>query len=111
MSLDKKHCVPCRGGVDPYDRTKIDEYLKQLTKDWQVVEGNKKIQLKFEVKDFMAAVDFINKAAEVAEKEYHHPDLCINSYKNVTITIYTHKIDGLWESDFILAAKLEKLIP
>jgi 4a-hydroxytetrahydrobiopterin dehydratase len=111
MSLADKKCIPCEGGVKPFTKQEINRYLPQLKSNWQVIEGNKKLQLKFKVKDFMTAIGIINQAAEIAEKEYHHPDLAITSYKFVTFTIYTHKINGLWESDFILAAKLEKLIP
>lgn len=109
IKLADKKCIPCQGGVKPFSKDKIKKYLPKLEKSWQVVD-NKKIRLDLTLKNFMQAVDFVNKVAKIAEAEDHHPDICITGYKNVRVDIYTHKIDGLWESDFILAAKIEQLI-
>lgn len=109
MSLADKTCLPCQGFVKPFDKDAVNEWMGKIDTDWKQIE-HKKIYRKVELKDFMAAVAMVNKIAELAEEQQHHPDLLIAGYKNLTITIYTHKIDGLWESDFILAAKIDKLI-
>ena len=108
MSLTKAHCVPCEGGVEPMKEPQIQEYLKQLTLDWKVIDG-KKIQHQFEFKDFKEAIKFVNKIADIAESEGHHPDIYI-FYNKVNIELWTHAINGLFKNDFILAAKMEKLV-
>ncbi len=106
--LTHKKCVPCEKWMPPLKGEKIKEYLKQLKLAWEVIE-EKKIKHQFKFKDFKQAMDFVNKVAEIAENEGHHPDLCIY-YNKVNITLWTHFISGLHENDFILAAKIEKLI-
>ena len=110
MNLEEKKCVPCEGGVDPFDRDKIEKYLKFLGEDnqWQVID-DKKIQRDFSFKDFSAALDFINQIGKIAESENHHPDLNLHNYKKVTVTLSTFAINGLSENDFILAAKINNL--
>lgn len=116
MKLTKKKCVPCEatyrtvrgeGGVLPLTTEKIKEYLAQLKTDWAVL-ADKKIQQKFKFKDFREAMIFVDKVAEIAEQEGHHPDITIN-YNRVAIELSTHAIGGLSENDFILAAKIEQL--
>lgn len=106
MDLTKKHCVPCEGGVKPLDETDAKKYLAQIDAAWQVVEDGKKITREFRFQDFKAAIAFVNKVAEIAEAEGHHPDLMIH-YKNVVVELWTHSIGGLSENDFILAAKID----
>ncbi len=108
MDLNKKHCVPCEGGVDPFDKEKINRYLNYLGEKWEVID-NKKIKYTFEFESFRDGINFVDKIADIAEEEGHHPDICIN-YKKVTIELMTHAIDGLSENDFILATKIELLI-
>ena len=77
---------------------------------WEIIEDGKKIARKFEFKNFVESMKFINKLADLAESEGHHPDIFV-SYKRVTITLWTHAIGGLSENDFILAAKTNELLP
>jgi len=105
--LTKKVCVACEGGIAHFTKEQANEYLEKV-KDWSLVEDFVKIQKKFEFKNFVEAMEFINKVANLAEQEQHHPDIFV-SYSKVTITIYTHKIGGLHENDFILAAKIDQI--
>ena len=106
MSLAEKHCVPCRGGVPALQGEELDR-LKQQLPSWQVVDGHH-LQKSFSFPDFRTALDFVNKAGAIAEQEGHHPDMLL-SWGKVEVKTWTHKIDGLTESDFILAAKIENL--
>jgi len=103
MSLAEKHCVPCRGGVPPLQGPELERLRAQLP-DWQVVNGHH-LERTFAFPDFKSALDFVNRAGAIAEEEGHHPDLHL-SWGKVGVTTWTHKIDGLTESDFILAAKI-----
>ncbi len=105
MKLTDKKCVPCEGGVPPLSDAEIKNYLAQLKTDWEVVEA-KKIKKQFKFKNFKEAMHFINKVAELAESENHHPDMHIY-YNRVIIELWTHAAGGLSENDFILAAKVE----
>ena len=106
MSLAEKHCVPCRGGVPPLQGEALEKLRAQLP-GWQVVDGHHLVKT-FPFPDFRSALDFVNKAGAVAEAEGHHPDLLL-SWGKVEARIWTHKVDGLTESDFILAAKLDQI--
>jgi 4a-hydroxytetrahydrobiopterin dehydratase len=107
MSLAEKHCVPCRGGVPPLEGEPL-ETLKAQAPGWQVVDGHHLIKT-FTFPDFRAALDFVNRIGAVAEAEGHHPDLYL-AWGRVEVKTWTHKIDGLTESDFILAAKIDELV-
>lgn len=107
MDLASKKCVPCEGGTKPFSPSQVDEYLKELSSGWSVIE-EKKIERKFKFEDFKKAMVFVNKVADIAEKEQHHPDIKI-FYNLVNITLWTHAIGGLSENDFILAAKIEEV--
>lgn len=104
--LAEKHCVPCKGGV-PALAGEALEKLKAQVPGWQVTGGHHLIK-KYDFPDFKTALAFVNRIGEVAEAEGHHPDLCL-SWGKVEVKIWTHKIDGLTESDFILASKIEEL--
>ena len=106
--LVKKKCLPCEGGVDPYSLDEAREQLKQLS-GWQLTEDGKRIRKKWNVKNFMAGMEFFNRIAEIAEDDNHHPDLHLEGYRNVRIELWTHAIGGLSETDFILAAKIDEL--
>lgn len=108
MDLTKKHCKPCEGGVAPFDSKNAAAWLRNI-KGWKLISNNKKIQKDFTFKNFVETIEFVNKVAEIAEEEGHHPDLFIHSYKKLRITLSTHAIGGLSENDFILAAKIDKL--
>jgi 4a-hydroxytetrahydrobiopterin dehydratase len=106
MSLSEKHCVPCRGGIPPLQGEELERLNAQLP-EWRAVEGHH-LERSFTFPDFRTALEFVNRVGEVAEQEGHHPDLCL-SWGKVDIRTWTHKIDGLTESDFILAAKIDRL--
>ena len=106
-SLTKKHCVPCKGGVPPFKGEAIQRLLKELGNDWRVVDEHH-LEKEFLFKDFVKALSFTNKLGELAEAEGHHPDIFL-SYGKVVVMIWTHKINGLSESDFILAAKCSEI--
>jgi len=107
MDLARKHCEPCEGGVKPFGKKEIKKYLKFLNTHWKV-NNDKEIEKEFKFKDFKEAIRFVNKTAEIAEAEGHHPDITIN-YNKVKINLSTHAIKGLSVNDFILARKIESL--
>jgi 4a-hydroxytetrahydrobiopterin dehydratase len=104
--LASKSCVPCRGGVPALAGKELEDLQTQVP-DWVVVNAHH-IKRTFTFPDFVSALAFVNKVGDVAEKEGHHPDIFL-TWGKAEITTYTHKIDGLTESDFILAAKIDKL--
>ena len=103
-SLASRQCVPCRGGVPPLPAEDIADLLAQLS-GWQVVEQHH-LTKGYDFPDFVTALSFVNRVGEIAEKNGHHPDVHL-SWGRVVIDIWTHKINGLTESDFILAAKCD----
>ncbi len=106
--LKMKSCQPCEGGVPPVPRDEAERLLKELS-GWELTEDGKRIRREWTVKHFMAAMDFFNQVAKLAEDEGHHPDLHLAGYRNVTIELWTHAIGGLSENDFITAAKIDEL--
>jgi 4a-hydroxytetrahydrobiopterin dehydratase len=105
ITLAAKHCVPCKGGVPPLRGEELQKLSTQVP-DWKVVADHH-ITKTFVFPDFKTALAFANRAAAVAEAEGHHPDLLL-TWGRVDVKTYTHKIDGLTESDFILAAKIDQ---
>jgi 4a-hydroxytetrahydrobiopterin dehydratase len=106
--LTSKKCVPCEGGVEKFTRPEAADQLILLD-GWHLSDDALRIRKEWVVKNFMAAMDFFNRIAEVAESEGHHPDLHLEGYRNVRIELSTHAIGGLSENDFILAAKIDQL--
>jgi len=104
--LAAKHCVPCRGGVPPLKGEELDCFRRELP-SWEVVNEHH-LERAFRFPDFRQALDFTNRVGELAEAQGHHPDIHL-AWGQATVTIWTHKIDGLTESDFILAAKIDQL--
>jgi 4a-hydroxytetrahydrobiopterin dehydratase len=104
--LTQKRCVPCEGGVPPLTTAQASELLKSV-RGWEL-KGNQ-IQKSYKFKDFSENMGFVTRAALVAEAEGHHPDLNIHQWNRLTITLWTHAINGLSENDFIVAAKLDAL--
>lgn len=104
--LAERDCVPCRGGVPPLKGEEIREFSTQV-REWQVVDEHH-LQKIYGFKDFRETLDFVNRVGELAEAQGHHPDICFG-WGKADITIWTHKIDGLTESDFVLAAKIDNL--
>jgi 4a-hydroxytetrahydrobiopterin dehydratase len=105
--LAGKHCVPCTGGVPALEGEELRRLGGELGGGWQVVEGHH-LRKRFEFPDFVEALAFVNRIGELAEEEGHHPDLRL-SWGRVDVEIWTHKIDGLTESDFVLAARIDRL--
>ena len=106
--LAQKECIPCKGGVPPLEGPEIARLLKQLGNSWRVVDQHHLEKL-YEFPDFRQALDFTNRVGELAEEQKHHPDIHL-AWGKVRITIWTHKIDGLTESDFVFAAKADRLL-
>ena len=107
MSLAEKECVPCQGGMPPMTEIQAKVFHKQ-TPAWNLTENATRLQRDFNFDDFVSAQAFVNKVGELAETEGHHPDISFG-WGYAQITIYTHKINGLHENDFILAAKIDGL--
>lgn len=109
-SLSLQHCEPCEIGTPPLTNEEEDRLGAELS-DWKIDRSNiHQISKTFVFKDFRAALDFVNAVGELAEKEGHHPDIFLHNYKKVTVTLFTHKIKGLSYNDYIIAAKIEKLV-
>ncbi len=106
MSLADNTCVPCRGGVPPLEPQKIQELLGQLEPGWTVNDQGH-IERTYEFPNFADALAFTNRVGNVAEIEGHHPDLYL-AWGKCKVEIWTHKIQGLTESDFFLAAKADR---
>jgi 4a-hydroxytetrahydrobiopterin dehydratase len=105
-NLASRDCVPCRGGVPPLGKVEIEELLKELD-GWEVIDGHHLRKI-FELKNFHEALQLVNRIGELAEQQGHHPDISFG-WGRAEVSIWTHKIDGLTESDFILAAKIDAL--
>ena len=103
--INKKTCVPCQGGIPPLDDEEINFFLAKLNSGWEVIQS-KEIRKEYTFKNYKEAILFVNNVADLAEEEGHHPYIHIN-YKNVYIILFTHKINGLHENDFILASKCD----
>ena len=103
--LLKKKCVPCEAGT-PKLQGPIVQMLLQEVDSWSL--DGEKIRKKFRFPQFLAAIDFVNAMARLAEAEGHHPDFCVH-YREVDVSLWTHAIDGLSENDFILAAKIDAI--
>ncbi len=106
-SLASKTCVPCRGGVPPLKGKEL-EALRQQVPQWRVINEHH-ITRTFTFPDFRQALDFVNRVGALAEEQGHHPDILL-AWGKAEITLWTHKIDGLTESDFIMAAKIDGLV-
>jgi 4a-hydroxytetrahydrobiopterin dehydratase len=105
--LAKRHCLPCHGGTPRLTGANLAWMSSQLGAAWEV-EGEQKIRRRYRFPDFASALAFVNQIGELAEAEGHHPDLLL-AWGRVEVELWTHAIDGLSESDFIIAAKIEAL--
>ena len=108
--LANKKCIPCEGGIPGFDITEIHKYLKMVD-GWEVKADDDKIYYlikEFKFKDFKESQNFINQVGQIAETEGHHPDIWFG-WGYAKIKIFTHAIKGLHESDFVLAAKVDKI--
>ena len=106
MSLSKKECVPCKGGVPSLKGEELEK-LKEQVSGWDVIEEHH-ITRMYKFPNFVKALAFVNRVGDIAEEQGHHPDIFL-AWGKVGITICTHKINGLTESDFILAAKIDEI--
>jgi 4a-hydroxytetrahydrobiopterin dehydratase len=104
--LADKTCVPCRGGVPPLKGKELQK-LQQSVPDWTVVNEHH-LTREFKFPDFVQALAFVNRVGTLAEEQGHHPDILL-TWGKAAITLWTHKIDGLTESDFIMAAKIDRI--
>jgi len=110
MMLYKKKCIPCSGNIPPFSKLKINKYLKKL-RGWQVYKNKKKaffLLKNYKFKNFLVSLKFVKKISEIAEIEGHHPDINFG-WGYAKIVIFTHAINGLSESDFILASKIDRI--
>ena len=105
--LSGKNCVPCRGGVEPMVEPELSKYLRMLGRGWEIVEG-KRMERTLKFKNFAEALAFTNKIGQLAEQQQHHPDIHL-AWGKVKIELWTHKIGGLHENDFILAAMIDRV--
>ena len=108
-TLEGKKCVPCRGGIPPLALCEAEKLLKEIP-GWNLASDNPpRIRREFGFKDFREALGFVNRVGELAEQEGHHPNISIHDWNRVALELYTHKIGGLHENDFILAAKVNNI--
>jgi 4a-hydroxytetrahydrobiopterin dehydratase len=107
MGLAEKTCVPCRGGVTPLAEDEARGYLAE-TPGWTISAGGERIERRFKYKDFASAMEFARAVGELADREGHHPDIAVG-WGYCGISFQTHKIRGLHENDFIMAAKVNAL--
>lgn len=104
----QEKCIPCQGGIPPMNNIQIIEYQKLVSDEW-IIDENKKLLKEFKFNSYINAVNFSNTVANLAEEQAHHPFIHIN-FKIVKIILFTHKIDGLHENDFLMASKIDDLI-
>ena len=105
--LAEKECAPCKGGTPPLKGAELETLSKKLGGEWKVV-GEHHLEKEYKFKNFREALDFTNKVGELAERIQHHPDIYL-AWGQVKLTLWTHKIDGLTDSDFVFAAKVNQL--
>lgn len=105
--LEEQHCIPCRGDTPVLKGKELQEFYNQLDESW-ALENEHHLTCEFEFKNFREALEFTNRIGEMSEKQGHHPDIYL-TWGHVKLKVYTHAIDGLSKSDFIWAAKAEKI--
>ena len=108
VALAEKSCTPCRGGIPPLTREEATDYRAQAP-DWSLADDAKRIERTYRFKNFGEAFGFVERAAALAEAEGHHPDIRFG-WGYATISLHTKKIKGLHENDFIMAAKLDRIV-
>jgi len=106
--LASKSCAPCRGGIPALTPAEADRFRSGVP-GWSLEENATRLHRRYEFRDFVEAMKFVNRVADVAEREGHHPDIAIH-WNKVDLVLWTHKIGGLHENDFILAAKVDRLL-
>lgn len=106
--LATQECIPCKGGVPPLTGEALGGLFARLGNGWQVVQSHH-LTKEYTFPDFVTALAFTNRVGEMAEAQGHHPDIYL-TWGKVTLAVWTHKIDGLTESDFVWAAKADALV-
>jgi 4a-hydroxytetrahydrobiopterin dehydratase len=106
LLLAREKCLPCRGGVPPLKGKELEVMRRELGGQWQVIDEHH-LEKEFKLRNFAEALAFTNKIGAIAEEQGHHPDIFL-AWGKVRVTIWTHKIDGLTRSDFVLAAKIDR---
>ncbi len=106
--LARKHCRACEGGGDKFTPAQAEAQLGALS-GWHLTGGGDRIRKDWQMKDFLAGIEFLNRVAELAGSEGHHPDLHLEGYRHAWIELWTHAVGGLSENDFILAAKIDAI--
>ncbi len=109
MSLSSKTCIPCQGGVPALPLEDIKKLLKEIHPDWELTHEGTRIIRKVKLKEMAQPMKIANEIAKVADEQWHHPELHVG-FGHLDIEIWTHKIDGLVESDFIFAAKVDDIL-
>lgn len=107
IDLAKATCVPCKGDAIPVRGPQLDELLSKLSENWQVIEEHH-LERTYKFRNFRDGLDFVNRLGALAEEQNHHPDIYL-AWGKVSVTLWTHKINGLHESDFVMAAKIDRL--
>jgi 4a-hydroxytetrahydrobiopterin dehydratase len=105
--LADKTCVPCRGGMPPLKGKDLNA-LHTIVPSWNVIDEHH-IEREFKFPDFARALEFVNRVGALAEQQCHHPDILL-AWGKAAVTLWTHKVNGLTESDFIMAAKIDRLV-
>jgi 4a-hydroxytetrahydrobiopterin dehydratase len=105
--LAGKTCTPCRGGEPPLEQAEAERYLRDAP-GWELMDEGRRIERTFKLKNFREALALVNRIGELAEEEGHHPDINLG-WGYITVSLHTHKIKGLHENDFIMAAKINRL--
>jgi 4a-hydroxytetrahydrobiopterin dehydratase len=108
-NLSEKKCIPCSGGVPPLAGEEKLKLKERISSDWEFFENNSRLRRRLKLDDFKQSIELANLIGEVAEEQWHHPELCVG-YGHLDIEIWTHKINDLVESDFIFAAKVDRII-
>jgi|TARA_Y100000310_G_scaffold224384_1_gene226200 4a-hydroxytetrahydrobiopterin dehydratase len=108
MDLSSKQCIPCRGGVPPLKGAELDQLRDQIDDGWEIIDEHH-LSRSFKFKNFAAALGYVNRVGEMADEQQHHPDIYL-AWGKVRVEVWTHKIDGLTESDFIFAARADQLV-
>lgn len=108
MSLQEKKCVPCEGGIPSLPLEDIQNLKKQLNDKWTLTHSHSRLKISYKFKNFAQSMDLANRIGNMAEEQWHHPELVVG-FGHLDVEVWTHKIDGLVESDFIFCAKVDAL--
>ena len=108
MSLKEKKCVPCQGGIPPLIPDKVREFKTQISPGWELIENDSHLKIIYKFKDFAQSMELAARIGKMADEQWHHPELAVG-YGHLDVEVWTHKIGGLVESDFIFCAKVDQI--